>query len=245
MPTNHGRLSAGLMKITRGTPSQPILRCGRRREATGAPSVRSTVVHAAPASDPGTPLRANLDSADCDHALWRGCGRCRVRRCSAVTPGGSGGEQRDERDGPAVIVRDLHREGPVRPLEDVHYGADGARNQPFVVQGIDVRDSFQALHECQISDPLRHRVLMFAFWSPVRNISALHYRYGDEWRERNTQLARRTPGKLPDPRPPDLLIQCRRSALIDALDFIHGRFWDVVGKPLPVDHRRWNSSTER
>lgn len=157
----------------------------------------------------------------------------------------SGGEQRDERDGPAVIVRDLHREGPVRPLEDVHYGADGARNQPFVVLGIDVRDSFQALHESQISDPLRHRVLMFAFWSPVRNISALHYQYGDEWRERNTQLARRTPGKLPDPRPPDLLIQCRRSALIDALDFIHGRFWDVVGKPLPVDHRRWNSSTER
>jgi hypothetical protein len=37
--------------------------------------------------------------------------------------------------------------------------------------------------------------------------------------------------KLHDPRPPDLLIQCRRSALIDVLDFIHGRFWDVVGKP--------------
>jgi len=50
--------------------------------------------------------------------------------------------------------------------------------------------------------------------------------------ERIMQLARAvSPRKLQDPQPPDLLIQCRRSGLIDALDFIHGRFWDVVGKP--------------
>ncbi|HEV8570597.1 MAG TPA: hypothetical protein VGQ92_26500 [Actinoplanes sp.] len=50
--------------------------------------------------------------------------------------------------------------------------------------------------------------------------------------ERIMQLARAgSPRKFYDPQPPDLLIQCRRSDLIDALDFIHGRFWDVVGKP--------------
>jgi hypothetical protein len=135
-------------------------------------------------------------------------------------------------------------DGTVRPVQSVNsistagFGLSKvcmivptAPRPRFVGQGIDERNSVQDRYGRQASDPLRHGVLMFAFWSPVRNIGAIHYRYGDEWRERNTQLARRTPCKLDDPQPPDLLIQCRRSALIDALDFIHGRFWDVVGKP--------------
>jgi len=71
------------------------------------------------------------------------------------------------RDGPGVIVRELHREGPVGPLEDAHDRSDGARGQAFVGQRIDECDGVQELHGRQPGDPLRYRVFMFAFWSSV------------------------------------------------------------------------------
>jgi hypothetical protein len=49
----------------------------------------------------------------------------------------------------------------------VHDRADGVRGQAFVGQRIDERAGVQELHGRQPGDPLRYRVLMFAFWSPV------------------------------------------------------------------------------